>query len=402
MANARTPATDGPAPFTPLAKLPVSGAAGANRAGSRAPRPARPRSERVQRIRRQLLAGKPVGPDVIMSFARQTASFLDAGISIVETLEVVREEIGSPAMKAVIDDMSAAIQRGASFADAVAAHPSVFPGYFRAIVRSAEYTGHLDTVLLQLAAYLERDIAARRQVKSALTYPTVVLVVATAAMAVMAVFVLPKFSGMYRSLGAKLPLPTRMLLAFTDFVSGSWPVILAVIAGVLVSARIVIGGHRGKRRRDLLAMRLPVIGDLYQLISLERFCRVLAALATAGVPLPDAIQMSADSTNNTIFQRKLAVVKDALIRGEGLSGPMFDAGVFPLAARQMIRVGERTGTLGHQLGRAANHYEREVGFHMKRATELFQPAIILFVGLVVGFVAVAQVAAMYSIFGQLK
>jgi type IV pilus assembly protein PilC len=346
--------------------------------------------------------GKSVKAEVVMSFSRQVASFLEAGISIIETLEIVREEIGVEAMRKVITQMSETIQRGASFSDAVAAHPQVFPGFYRAMVRAAEFTGRLDEVLNQLAGYLERDIMAKRQVKSALTYPTVVLVVAIAAMVVMSVFVLPKFASMYRGLGAKLPLPTRMLLGFTDFVTGSFLLIAGVIAAVLLLTLSIIGGTRGKRRRDRLAMRLPVVGTLYHLISIERFCRVLAALAKAGVPLPDAIEMSADSTNNTVFQTKLISVRDALMRGGGLSEPMFDAGIFPIAARQMIRVGERTGSLSHQLSRAASYYEREVSFHMKRATELFQPAVILFVGGIVGFVAIAQVAAMYTIFGQIQ
>ena len=138
-------------------------------------------------------------------------------------------------------------------------------------------------------------------------------------------------------------------------------------------------------------MRLPVVGELFHIISIERFCRVLAALAKAGVPLPDAIEMSAASTNNSIFEEKLVAVRDTLIRGGGLSGPVVESGIFPVAARQMIRVGERTGSLGHQLTKAAGYYEREVTFQMKRATDLFQPAVILFVGLMVGFVAVAQV-----------
>jgi len=219
---------------------------------------------------------------------------------------------------------------------------------------------------------------------------------------VMSIFVLPKFASMYRGLGAKLPLPTRMLLGFTDFIRGSFLPIVSVLTTVLLLVLLVFGGDRGKRRRDVFAMRMPIIGNLFHLISVERFCRVLSALAKAGVPLPDAIEMSADSTNNTIFQRKLLDVRDALVRGGGLSEPMFDAGIFPIAARQMIRVGERTGSLSHQLSRAAAYYEREVAFHMKRATELFQPAVILFVGVLVGFVAIAQVAAMYTIFGQIQ
>jgi type IV pilus assembly protein PilC len=270
------------------------------------------------------------------------------------------------------------------------------------MLASAEYTGNLDSVLAQLAQYLERDIAAKRQVKSALTYPTVVMVVAFVAVIIMSVFVLPKFTGLYRSLGAKLPLPTRMLIGFTDFMTSFWLYVLGVMAVIVFGFVAVIGGARGKGRRDAFAMKLPLVGNLFHLISLERFCRVLSSLSSAGVPLPVAIGLSADSTNNTLFKTSMVTVRETLIRGGGLYEPMAETGLFPIAARQMIQVGERTGLLGNQLGKAASYYEREVTFTMKKATELFQPAVITLVAVVVGFIAVAQVAAMYSIFGQIK
>jgi type IV pilus assembly protein PilC len=305
-------------------------------------------------------------------------------------------------MRIVIDDVRSSIHRGTSFAAAVDAHPEVFPAFYRAMLTSAEYTGNLDSVLSQLSEYLDRDIAAKRQVKSALTYPIVVLVVAFAAMIVMSVFVLPKFTGLYESLGAELPLPTRMLIGFTNFMTSYWLLVLGAMALGLVVACSIIGGKRGKGRRDSLTMKLPVIGNLFQLISLERFCRVLSSLSSAGVPLPVAIGLSADSTNNTLFKTNMVTVREALVRGGGLYEPMAETGLFPIAARQMIQVGERTGMLGNQLGKAASYYEREVKFNMKRATELFQPAVILLVAAVVGFIAIAQVSAMYSIFGQVK
>ncbi len=346
--------------------------------------------------------GKNIKPDVVMAFSRQLSSFLEAGIPVLDALEIVAQQTGSPPMRIVINDVRSSIHRGTSFAAAVDAHPDVFPAFYRAMLTSAEYTGNLDLVLSQLSEYLERDIAAKRQVKSALTYPIVVLVVAFAAMIVMTVFVLPKFTGLYSSLGAELPLPTRMLIGFTNFMTSYWLLVLGAMAlGVLVAFSI-IGGKRGKSRRDSLAMKLPVIGTLFQLISLERFCRVLSSLSSAGVPLPVAIGLSADSTNNTLFKTNMVTVREALIRGGGLYEPMAETGLFPIAARQMIQVGERTGMLGNQLGKAASYYEREVKFNMKRATELFQPAVILLVAAVVGFIAVAQVSAMYSIFGQVK
>lgn len=346
--------------------------------------------------------GKTVKPEVVMSFSRQLSSFLEAGISVLDALEIVGEEISSAPMRKAIAEIGASIQRGSSFVDAVSAHPQIFPAYYRAMLMSAEYTGNLDVVLSQLAAYLDRDITARRQIKSALTYPTVVFVVAVAAMIVMSVFVLPKFSGLYRSLGADLPLPTRMLLAFTDFVTTGWPIILGVVAVIVVLLGLTVGGDRGKSRRDVVVTHMPVLGNLFHLISLERFCRVLAALVSAGVPLPEAIGVAADSTNNTIFQSRMETVRATLVRGSGLFEPMVASDLFPVAARQMIQVGEKTGSLGEQLAKASAYYEREVSFSMKRATELFEPMVILCVGLIVGFVAVAQVAAMYSIFGQVK
>ncbi len=346
--------------------------------------------------------GRTVTPDVVMAFSRQMASFVEAGISVLEALEIVGEEAGDPAMKSVVDSMHATLQRGGSFSEAVGAHPSVFPPYYRAMVRSAEFTGKLDEVLEQLAIYLDRDLTAKRQVRSALTYPTVVLIVTTIGLVVMTLFVLPKFAGLYRSLGADLPLPTRILLASTDFFTGNLPFLVAGALLTSGAAFAVIGGVRGKSRRDRLLMSLPVIGHLFHIISLERFCRVLAALAKSGVPLPDAIEMSAASTNNTMFIERMGDVRETLVRGGGLSGPLVDTELFPTAARQMVRVGEKTGTLSIQLSKAAAYYEREVAFHMKKATELFQPAVIMFVGGIVGFVAIAQVSAMYSIFGQVQ
>jgi type IV pilus assembly protein PilC len=355
------------------------------------------------KAKKQLFSiGRTVKPEVVMAFSRQLSSFLEAGIPVLDGLEIVATQTGSTPMRNVVIEIRDSIHRGMSFSDAVDAHPEVFPAFYRAMLASAEYTGNLDIVLSQLSAYLERDIAAKRQVKSALTYPTVVLVIAFAAMIVMSVFVLPKFTGLYRSLGATLPLPTRMLMGFTDFMSSYWLVVLGAVALVVLLFVAVIGGARGKRRRDVLAMKLPLIGNLFLLISLERFCRVLASLSSAGVPLPIAIGLSADSTNNSIFQSQMVAVRETLVRGGGLYEPMVETGLFPIAARQMIQVGERTGMLGSQLGKAASYYEREVAFTMKKATELFQPAVILLVALVVGFVAVAQVAAMYSIFGQIK
>lgn len=358
---------------------------------------------RAAKPKRQLFSiGTTVKQREVMAFSRQLSSFLEAGIPLLDALEVIGQQTASAPMRKVVGDIGAAIHRGGGFSDAVNDHPSVFPAYYRAMLASAEYTGELDVVLSQLANYMERDLAARRQLKSALTYPIFVLVLAIAAVIVMSLFVLPKFVNLYRNLGAKLPWPTRLLIGFTDFMRADWMFVILGMIALFAGSAAMIGGARGKGRRDSLTMRLPIVGHLYQLVSLERFCRVLSSLATAGVPLPTAIGLSADSTNNSLFQNKMVGVRDALVRGGGLFEPMAATGLFPIAARQMIQVGERTGNLGPQLSKAATYYEREVGFSMKKTTDLFGPTVVVFVAALVGFVAVAQIAAMYSIFGQIK
>ena len=368
------------------------------------PPPPRPALQSTKKpfYKRDFYIGRAVNLEEVMNFSRQAASFLQAGIPILDALSIVGEESASKKMTEVLDDVRSRVRGGVSLGDAIGLHPKVFPGYYVAMVRSAELTGQLDEVLEQLSGYLERDIAARRQVKSALTYPTVVMGLAVVAVIVMATFILPKFKGLYESLNADLPLPTRMLLGFTDFVTNWWPVILGAIAAILLIGFGLIGGKHGKGRRDRMMLRLPAIGALFLLVAVERFCRVLAALVNAGVSLPDAVQVSADSTNNRVFQDKLRVVREAMMRGEGLARPIHASELFPAAARQMIRVGEATGTLDQQLKTAATFYARELDYRLKKATDLFEPAVIIGVGCTVGFVAVAQVSAMYSVFKQVK
>ena len=366
------------------------------------PETALPSTKKKPFYKREFYIGRAVDAEEVMNFSRQAASFLRAGIPILDSLAIVGEESASKKMTEVLDDVRTRVRGGASLGDAIALHPKVFPGYYIAMVRSAELTGQLDDVLDQLSGYMERDIAARRQVKSALTYPMVVMGLAIVAVIVMATFILPKFKGLYETLDADLPLPTRMLLGFTDFITAWWPVILGTIAAIILIGFAVIGGKHGKGRRDRLKLRLPAIGALLHLVAVERFCRVLAALVNAGVSLPDAVQVSADSTNNRVFQEKLRVVREAMMRGEGLARPVTASDLFPAAARQMIRVGEATGTLDQQLKTAATFYERELTYRLKKATDLFEPAVIIGVGCTVGFVAVAQVSAMYSVFKQVK
>jgi type IV pilus assembly protein PilC len=350
----------------------------------------------------EFYVGRAVKPEELMNFSVQAASFLRAGVPILDSLAVVGEENASKKMQEVLAEVQLRLRSGSSFGDAIAQHPKVFPGYYIAVVRAAELTGQLDDALERLAEYLEREVAAKKEIKSALTYPIIVSCIAIVAVVIMSVYVLPKFKDLYTSLGTKLPLPTRMLLGFTTFMSNWWWLVLAILVAALVLIVAVYGGAHGKTRRDRRLLKLPVVGRLFHLMAVERFCSVLATLVHSGVPLPDAVQVSANSTNNAVFQEKLGTVREAMMRGEGLARPIQASGLFPPAARQMIRVGEATGSLDAQLENAAKFYERELKFHLRRATDMFEPAIIIFIGSAVAFIAIAQVSAMYSIYSQVK
>ena len=346
--------------------------------------------------------GRAVKAEELMNFSRQASSFLKAGVPILDALSVVGEENASKKMQEVLADVQRRLRAGSSFGDAIAQHPKVFPGYFIAVVRSAELTGRLDSALEKLSEYLEREVEAKKKIKSALTYPIIVFLLAIMAMIVMAVFVLPKFRDLYSELHANLPLPTRMLLSFTNIITNYWWLILLIAGALVALALAVFAGKQGKVRRDKTVLRLPAVGKLFNLIAIERFCRVLSTLVQSGVPLPDAVHVAADSTNNAVFRTKLREVREAMVRGEGLARPIQASGLFPPAARQMIRVGEVTGSLDMQLENAAIFYERELNYELKRVTDMFEPAILIIVGAAVAFVAVAQISAMYSIYHQVK
>jgi type IV pilus assembly protein PilC len=258
----------------------------------------------------------------------------------------------------------------------------------------------LDVVLEQLADYIERDIDARGKVTSALIYPAVVFVMSIATVVILAAFVLPRFKTFFDSFHATLPLPTRMLLSMANFFS-SWWWALVMIALLLVAGFIALRRSKnGRAWLDSIMLKLPVMGDLVQAVIMERICRILSSMVRAGVPLPEAMAVTADAANNAVYNQGLLDIREQMMEGQGLSNPVARSGLFPGAARQMFRVGEETGTLDEQLGLAAKYYNREVDVRVKRFTGLFEPAVIIFMGVIVGFVAVALVSAMYGIYHQ--
>jgi type IV pilus assembly protein PilC len=323
-------------------------------------------------------------------------------LPLIGAVHTIGQESSNSSVRRMMSEVERSLRDGDRLSTCLDRHPRIFPEYYRGILRSAELTGQLDTVLDQLAHYLERDIEARRKITSAMIYPAVIAVMSVFTVAVLAGFVLPRFKVFFKGLNAKLPLPTRMLLAVTDFLGNYWWALLGGI-GILVGGVLVtVHTQSGRHLTDRLLLRTPVLGSTMQYVLVERFARILSSMVSAGVNLPDALRVATESLRNLVFVRALNGVGEAMLRGEGLAGPLAATRIFPGTATRMIRVGEETGTLDDQLAATAKYYEGELDYKIKKLTSLFEPLVIVVMGGLVGFVAIALVSAMYGIFNQVK
>ena len=338
----------------------------------------------------------------LMHFSRQLAAFVRAGIPLIEALEIIEEEADNKTLKRVLAGVRESITSGDTFSAALRPYHTLFPPFYLDMVKAAELTGNLDDVMDQMSRYIKRDLDARKQIKSALTYPIVVLVMAIGTIAVLSVFVLPRFKVFFDSFNATLPLPTRMLVAVTNFMSNWWWALVLGFAVLMTGFMVAVRTRRGRRAKDKMTLKLPVLGEVIRFSIVERFCRLLSTMMGAGVPLPEAMAVLGQGVKNVIFQERLADVRDAMMRGEGLARPMGASKLFPGAMIQMVRVGESTGTLDDQLQVASDYYGQELEYKIQHLTALFEPAIIIVMGLAVGFVAVALVSAMYGIYRQVQ
>lgn len=348
------------------------------------------------------ISGPRIKNDEVMHLSRQIAAFLRAGLPILDAVRMIGSESESSSVRRMMNRIEDGLRTGERFSDTLEAYPKVFPPYYRGIIRSAELTGELDTVLDRLSRYIERDLEARRKIKSAMMYPLVVSAMSVVTVVVLALYVLPKFEDFFADLDAELPLTTRLLLGFTDFIGTWWWAILAGLGGAVLAYVVTISFAGGRYARDAFLLRIPVFGETLRYALVERFCRVLASMVSAGVSLADSLTVTSDALKNRVFVRRLNEVAEQMLEGQGIAGPLARTGLFPGTAVQMMRVGEDTGSMDNQLEVTANYYEAELDYKINKLTALFEPAVIIVMGLIVGFVAVALVSAMYGIFNQVE
>ena len=338
----------------------------------------------------------------LMHFTRQLAVFVKAGIPITEALETIGDETEDLALRRTLSSMVEDLRNGGRLSAAARKHPEAFPIYYMGILESAELTGRLDSTLESLAGYLEREVETRAKVVSALSYPGVVMVMAFFTVCVLAGYVLPQFKPLFEELHADLPLPTRMLLFVADLFTVLWYIPMSVFLVLMAGVIWLTKSAKGKLVKDRLVLKIPVISGIVEYSILERFCRILGAMIRAGVPLPEGLRTTTESTSNTVYKQRLEEAQAVMLEGGGFARPLADTGLFPGAAKQMFKVGEETGTLDDQLEVASLYFDRELESRIKKFTTMFEPIMIIFVGLIVGFVAVALVSAMYGVLDNMK
>jgi type IV pilus assembly protein PilC len=343
-----------------------------------------------------------INPKEIITLSRQLALLLTSGTDIVASLELLQNQTTNKTLKKTLSVVANDIRGGSSLSLAMRKHPKVFPTVYWRSISAGEKSGNLDVVLRQMADYMERRVMMQKKIKSALTYPILVVIVAIIAVAVIVVFVMPTFSQLYSSFGSELPTPTRIMISVAGW-TADYGLFLIVGLVVLIGGVIVAGRTpEGKYRLDAALLKAPVIGRIINLTELSRICRTVALLFKVGLPLPDIMSLSVQSTGNKVCSEALAGVQKELMHGEGLSKPMSRRRFFLPLMVQMVSVGEETGNLDTTLNTVAETYEVEADDRTQSAIGMIQPIMTVGIGLMIGFIAVSMVSAMYSLYGNIK
>lgn len=343
-----------------------------------------------------------VKPQVTILFLRQLASFVRVGVPVTTAIETFAEQATNVRLREVYTAVVSDVHKGMRLSDAFAAHPQTFPRIISDMVRSAEITGNLDVVLKQAARHIEREAGARSKIKAAMMYPAVIMSFALVITIGIVVFVLPKFADLYASLGVKTPGLLNAMLGLSAFVRGNALVIAAVVLFAVVLMGVGFRTPRGRYFLHATLLRLPVVAPLIRTSMTERFCRTLGDMLAAGVPISQTYGVVISNVRNVVYRRALEGVGPAIAAGQGMYRPLQQAGIFAPAVIQMFRVGEETGHLDSNLAEAADMYEEELDYGIKRMTAFLEPAMIVFVGIIVGFVAVTLISSIYSLAGGFK
>ena len=328
--------------------------------------------------------------DVVI-MTRQLATMIDAGLPLVQCLEILGSQTENKTLAKTIVQVRSDVESGATFADALKKHPKIFDNLYVNMVAAGEAGGILDTILGRLAAYMEKFARIKKQIKSAMIYPSVIMFVAVAVVAILMIFVVPMLSNMFKEMGGTLPMPTRIVIWISEFLSGWGGLGLLIgIVGTIVGIKQWRATESGLRTTDAIALKIPVVGMLITRVSVAKFTRTLGTLMTSGVPILEGLIIVAKTAGNKIVEEAVMQTRQSVSEGKTLSEPLSKAKVFPPMVTQMISVGEATGALDNMLNKIADFYDEEVDSAVGALTSMLEPMLMIFLGTTVGFVIIAM------------
>jgi type IV pilus assembly protein PilC len=345
--------------------------------------------------------GKKVKAKNLAVFTRQFSVMIDAGLPLVQCLDILGTQEDDKNFAAVILQTRSDVESGASLADAMKRHPKTFDPLFTNMIAAGEAGGILDTILKRLATYIEKAVKLSGQVKSAMIYPVAVLVIAALVVAVILWKVIPTFATLFQGLGADLPLPTRIVIAISNNFVQFFPVVLLGLGGVAFMFRRYYATHGGRRVVDRSMLKLPILGIILRKIAVARFCRTLSTLISSGVPILDGLEITARTAGNAVVEDAVMVTRKSIERGETVSAPLKETGVFPPMVTQMIGVGEATGALDSMLAKIADFYEEEVDTAVAGLLTLLEPVMISILGVIVGGIVIAMYLPIFDLISKL-
>ena len=341
--------------------------------------------------------GGKVGIDDLVIFCRQMATIVNAGLPIIEGLNILGEQMENAAFQKVIRKVEKDVEGGDTLTDALARHPQVFNPLYINLVKAGEASGMLDEILAQLSIYLEKASSLQRKVKSALIYPSCVIVVAIVVVLVLMIFVIPVFENIFNGFGAKLPAPTLVLLNISHFIRDYW----YALGGLAFSLWFLINRYlktkKGRYQFDSLCLKIPVVGVLVRKVSVAKFSRTFSTLLRSGVNILIALEIVAKTAGNKVVEEAIDNMRASIKEGESISGPLKSSGVFPPMVTRMIEVGEKTGALDDMLTKIADFYEDQVDTAVAGLTQMLEPFILVFLGVVVGGILIAMYMPMFKI-----
>jgi type IV pilus assembly protein PilC len=334
-------------------------------------------------------------------FTRQFSVMIDAGLPLVQCLEILGTQEDNANFAAVILQTRADVEGGASLADAMRKHPKTFDPLFTNMIAAGEAGGILDTILKRLATYIEKAVKLKGQVKSAMIYPIAVIVIAAGVVGVILWKVIPTFANLFAGLGAELPLPTRFVIAMSNLLVRFMPFIVAAGVAIGYAIKRYYATDNGRHAIDRGILKLPILGAIMRKIAVARFCRTMSTLLASGVPILDGLEITARTAGNAIIEDAILITRKSIERGETISGPLKQTGVFPSMVVQMIGVGEATGALDTMLSKIADFYEEEVDAAVAGLLTLLEPVMIAFLGIVVGGIVIAMYLPIFGLISEL-